>query len=340
MSSSSTSPAPAPVKRQVIQVPNTFLGLAWAPSGERFYVSGGVDDAVCEYARPARRLRAGAHLQARPRRGPGPGGEARGRRRSRSARTARRLLVANLQNDSVSLIDLATGTVRRAGPAARQIDPAKPGAPGGSFPRAVAWTSPTPRLRRQPSATARSSRSTSPATAIAVGAPHRASTASRSPVAGARQAALRRARQRRRASRCIDTGDAAASSSDVRRGAGARRAAGARRLGGAGTNGLALSRRRAHALRHQRRRERRGGDPPRRRAGRRPRVVGLIPTGWYPTGARRAAGRRQLYVVNGKSNTGPNPAACRINLGIDRARTTTPAGRQPATSGSWRRPAS
>ena len=37
---------PAPVKRQVILVPNTFLGLAWAPSGDRFYVSGGVDDGV------------------------------------------------------------------------------------------------------------------------------------------------------------------------------------------------------------------------------------------------------------------------------------------------------
>src|SRR6185312_16399123 len=35
----------APVKRQVLKVPNTFLGLAWAPSGEKFYVSAGVDDA-------------------------------------------------------------------------------------------------------------------------------------------------------------------------------------------------------------------------------------------------------------------------------------------------------
>ena len=33
----------------LMQVPNTFLGLAWAPSGKRFYVSAGVDDAVLEY---------------------------------------------------------------------------------------------------------------------------------------------------------------------------------------------------------------------------------------------------------------------------------------------------
>ena len=34
----------APVKRQVVRLPNSFLGLDWSPSGERFYVSGGVDD--------------------------------------------------------------------------------------------------------------------------------------------------------------------------------------------------------------------------------------------------------------------------------------------------------
>ena len=40
----------APVKRQVLSVPDTFLGIAWAPAGGRFYVSGGVDDDVLEYA--------------------------------------------------------------------------------------------------------------------------------------------------------------------------------------------------------------------------------------------------------------------------------------------------
>ena len=42
-----------PVQRQAIQVPNTFLGLAWAPSGGRFYVAGGIDDVVYEYAKGA-----------------------------------------------------------------------------------------------------------------------------------------------------------------------------------------------------------------------------------------------------------------------------------------------
>ena len=31
---------------QVLQVPNTFIGLAFAPDGKQFYVSGGVDDDI------------------------------------------------------------------------------------------------------------------------------------------------------------------------------------------------------------------------------------------------------------------------------------------------------
>src|SRR5882724_1729186 len=35
-----------PVKKQVIQVPNTFNGIAWNRDGSAFYVAGGVDDNV------------------------------------------------------------------------------------------------------------------------------------------------------------------------------------------------------------------------------------------------------------------------------------------------------
>ncbi|MBN2894672.1 MAG: hypothetical protein JXK05_02100 [Campylobacterales bacterium] len=40
-----TSVTPARQK-QVLQLPNTFYGLAWHPKGDRFYVSGGVDDTL------------------------------------------------------------------------------------------------------------------------------------------------------------------------------------------------------------------------------------------------------------------------------------------------------
>src|SRR5215475_2038842 len=36
----------APRKQQVVQVLNTYVGLAWAPDGKAFYVSGGSDDNV------------------------------------------------------------------------------------------------------------------------------------------------------------------------------------------------------------------------------------------------------------------------------------------------------
>jgi DNA-binding beta-propeller fold protein YncE len=41
------------------------------------------------------------------------------------------------------------------------------------------------------------------------------------------------------------------------------------------------------------------------------RVDGLIPTGWYPNSVSVGADGKMLYVVNSKSNTGPNPAHCR-----------------------------
>jgi DNA-binding beta-propeller fold protein YncE len=41
------------------------------------------------------------------------------------------------------------------------------------------------------------------------------------------------------------------------------------------------------------------------------RVDGLIPTGWYPNSVSVSTDGKTLYVVNSKSNTGPNPAHCR-----------------------------
>src|SRR6266853_6871507 len=36
----------APIKQQVLRVANSYAGLAWAPDGKQFYVSGGQDDNV------------------------------------------------------------------------------------------------------------------------------------------------------------------------------------------------------------------------------------------------------------------------------------------------------
>src|ERR1017187_7233448 len=35
-----------PVQKQLINIPNTYHGLQWDPSGSRFYVAGGIDDRI------------------------------------------------------------------------------------------------------------------------------------------------------------------------------------------------------------------------------------------------------------------------------------------------------
>ena len=122
---------PSPVQMQAIRIPNTFLGLAWAPDGRRFFASGGVDDVVYEFARadagyaPARTFslghKRGVGLAVKPSAGAvavSPDG--------------RRLLVANFQNDSVSVIDLSTGTI-----AETDLRPAPSRRPAAASPEAA-----------------------------------------------------------------------------------------------------------------------------------------------------------------------------------------------------------
>ncbi|MCY7371157.1 MAG: hypothetical protein LH479_09890, partial [Polaromonas sp.] len=46
------------------------------------------------------------------------------------------------------------------------------------------------------------------------------------------------------------------------------------------------------------------------------RVVGLIPTGRYPNAVSVSRDGGMVYVLNGKSNAGPNPGACRATSSI------------------------
>ena len=132
----------APTQLQAIPVPNSFVGLAWAPDGGSFYVSGGVDDAVYRF----RRLRqdfiadwtaklghqSGNGLKIKP----VVSGIA-------ASPDGRAVLVANYENDSVTLLDANSGGVlaeRDLRPG--RIDAARAGEPGGSYPWWVVWTSP------------------------------------------------------------------------------------------------------------------------------------------------------------------------------------------------------
>ena len=120
-------------------LPGRRLGAARA---QRFYVSGGVDDwststrRSADGFRPARTFKlghaAGVGLAVKPEAGAlavSPDGGGCWSPTSRTTRSA--------------LIDLATGAVTEQDLRPGVIDPAKAGTPGGSFPRAVIWTSPT-----------------------------------------------------------------------------------------------------------------------------------------------------------------------------------------------------
>jgi DNA-binding beta-propeller fold protein YncE len=302
---------PTPVQQQAIPVKNTFLGLAWTPSGDRFFVSGGVDDVVYEFAKGADGFvsgrtftlghAAGVGLAPKPSTGAlavSPDGT--------------RLLVANFQNDSVTLIDLTTGALHEQDLRPGVIDPARAGTPGGSFPRALIWASPT----RAYVASERDRE------IIGLDVDGLAATIRTrikilgQPVAFALHgdrlyAALdnddRIAVLDVRTDRLLDQFHAASPAGTP---------PGLARLGGAGTNDLAVTRDGrtlyvsnggANDVSVIRLAAARGASH----------VVGLIPTGWYPTALAVQPDGRQLYVVNGKSNTGPVPGNCRVNLGID-----------------------
>lgn len=138
-----------PRQVQAIPVPNTFAGITWAPDGAAFYVAGGKDDNIHTYREAggvwrevgeAIALHHTAYGVAQP---AGNGlysiekfGAAVSPLAAGVAVTTdgRKLLVANLENDSISIVELATGTVTELDLRPGRQDPAQAGRPGGEFP--------------------------------------------------------------------------------------------------------------------------------------------------------------------------------------------------------------
>ena len=326
---------PAPVKRQVLEVPNTFLGIAWGPAGDRFFVAGGGYDDVLEFTLRDEKFAAGRTFGLGHKHGLGldvkP--EAAGLAVSPDGR---RLLIANLQNDSVSLIDLATGAVREPDLRPGIIDRRRRGAPGGSFPGAVAWSS-------NAKAYVASERDRE-IIALAI-EPDGVAVGKRIRTRG--QPVFLLAAPHERLFAALDNSDGVGvvdTRSDtlietIPTSAPPRMLPGA--LGGAGSNSVALvpdgrsllvanggenalavvrldaaasglgARAKAVDIDGDGDDEDKAGGAATGSA-----VIGLIPTGWYPTGVAIRPDGRQIFVVNGKSNTGPVPRACRHNLHI------------------------
>ncbi|MBR0551672.1 bifunctional YncE family protein/alkaline phosphatase family protein [Stakelama marina] len=135
-----------PVLAQVIQVPDTFSGIAWNPdqtNHPEFYVAGGVDDNVHVYRQDGDEWREdGTPIALGHSAGLGIGDKPMAAGLAVSPDGAR-MLVANLANDSVSLIDVATRKVLaeqdlRPG----KIDPARHGIPGGEYPFDITFAGP------------------------------------------------------------------------------------------------------------------------------------------------------------------------------------------------------
>lgn len=129
---------PSPVQRQVLQVPNTLVGMAWNPNGKAFYVSGGMDDNLHVY-RLNGTASGSAFVEVLPAvalghstgLGLGVGPAAAGVAVDEHGQHA---IVANYENDSVSIVDLATSGVTEVPLRPGVLDPSASGRAGGEFP--------------------------------------------------------------------------------------------------------------------------------------------------------------------------------------------------------------
>jgi DNA-binding beta-propeller fold protein YncE len=297
-----------PRQRRVLQLADTFQGIAWFADGNGFAVSGGVDDDVHLFERDGARFverappialghKAGLGIATKP--------VAAGLAPSLDGR---RLLVANYQNDSVSLGDVARRRVLaeldlRPG----KLDPRQRGVAGGEFPLAVAWASPE-------KAYVASERDRELVVLRVAG--DRLAVTGRIKLTG-EPTALLLDRVRARLFVAEDDSDSVAIVDTAKDRIAAEFPVGAPRallpnpqhLKGSGPNALALA-------------------PDERRlfvslgglnavavvglaAAGGPQVEGLLPTGWYPTGVAVSRGGGHLFIVNGKSDPGPNPGGCR-----------------------------
>ena len=122
----------APVKMQVIKVPNTYVGLVWAPSATTFYASGGASDGVFVFSGslaggfaqtamiPFHHTNYGQVLAALTRNPQFAAFASTGLGLATSSTTAglglsadgSTLVAANIANDSITVIDTATNSVR------------------------------------------------------------------------------------------------------------------------------------------------------------------------------------------------------------------------------------
>jgi DNA-binding beta-propeller fold protein YncE len=302
----------APVQKQVLTVPNSFVGLLFAADGKTFFVSGGVDDSVHVFT-----LGSGGWAESGAPIALGHGTSGNGLwsgsvqpEAAGLALTAdgTKLLVANYENDSLSIVSVASRSKLyeldlRPG----KLDPQEAGIAGGEFPYGVA-------VKGNHTAYVSSVRDREVVVVDLTGAPQ---VVTRIVVQGnPNRLLLNRAQSRLFvATDNADTIDVIDTRSNMVVGridtAGPMRSFPGKIPLGSSPNSLAFS-------------------PDEKRlyvtnsgtnsvavieldcddqhvSGR---VAGLIPTGWFPNSVSVSADGSRLFVVNGKSGSAPNPGQC------------------------------
>ncbi|WP_066826578.1 hypothetical protein [Sphingomonas mali] len=298
---------------QTLVVPNAYSGIAWTPDGRGFAVGGGVDDVVHLFRRGKTGFApAGSPIKLGHQAGNGVDVKPQAAGVAISP-DGKRLLVANYYNDSVTLIDLATRAIiteqdLRPG----KIDPADAGKPGGEFPFTIVW-----RDNERAYVSAPRDRQI-----VALDVAGRAIRVAKRIATTGEPTAMLIASRTHRLYATEDNADRLAMvdlASDT--------LAGEPRLGlpdslsagplgkGINPNGLALTPAGTLLVTY-------GGinavamvTPSTSTAE----VVGVVPTGWYPSAVATSADGGRVFVVNRKSPPGPNPQGCAPKIAVQKA---------------------
>jgi YVTN family beta-propeller protein len=304
-----------PVKKQVLKVPNTFVGVAWNPDGNRFYVSGGSDDSIHlfeqadgQWKESAEPISLGHEKGLGMKTRPVVAGLA-------VSPSGTLLLAVNYQNDSVSLVDLKTSKkVAELDLRPGKNNPTQKGVAGGEYPY---WAV----FKGEDRAYISSVRDreivvldlhSTPAVAGRIkvqGQPNKI-------ILNKAQTLLFAAADNSDSVVVIDTGRDQVIAT-IKTTAPPTIFPNKRRFKGSNPNSLALS------PDEQTLYVSNGGtnsvaviklakdlDESR--------IQGLIPTGWYPASVGLNHDGSVLYVVNGRGNAGPNPKGCRNTLSAER----------------------
>ncbi|MGA8026726.1 MAG: bifunctional YncE family protein/alkaline phosphatase family protein [Bryobacteraceae bacterium] len=288
-------------------MPNTFAGIAFSPDSMSFYVSGGKDDDLHTFSiGPAGKwIESGQPIALGHASGLGllTGKEPLAAGGLAVTEDGRMLIVANTYNDSISIVDLPKRKViREIDLRPGKNDPAKAGVAGGEYPF---WV-----VAKGNDAAYVSSLRDREVVELSVGA--EAAILNRIKIAGnPNKMVLNREHSRlfvtadntdtvtvinTRTNRIIETISTTAPSWLLKNSSG---------YTGSGPNDLALSSDESILYVTN------GGSNSVAvirlgKSGAPSAVVGLLPTGWYPTAISLSGDGRMLYVVNGKSVPGPN----------------------------------